>query len=254
MTKTTTKPQAAELSPCPFCGTGEYLSMQRPGSLTADMPARPHRVVCTHIDHDTVIGPTAFGEHAARAAWNKRALASQPTPSAVGEERVAVLEAFFDGFQSGEREGFFAGYSKGHADTERNPATAWKAHRPTSALTTTTSSPINGEALARRFHEIYERRAPEFGYETRTETRQFDPTTPNGQLMVAVCSEIATAPPLDATLREKARAVFEQARGDWYSKHSTREQSSDVNGAKWAGIDAILALAQPQAIDAGERP
>jgi len=51
----------------------------------------------------------------------------------------------------------------------------------------------DGEALARRFHEIYERRAPEFGYETRTETRQFDPTTPNGQLMITVCSEIAAA-------------------------------------------------------------
>lgn len=44
--------------------------------------------------------------------------------------------------------------------------------------------------LAIMFHEIYERLAPSFGYETRTETRKFDPTTPNGQLMVAVCGEI----------------------------------------------------------------
>jgi hypothetical protein len=49
------------------------------------------------------------------------------------------------------------------------------------------------EELARRFHEIYERRAPEFGYETRKETRTFDPTTPNGRLMIAVCTEIADA-------------------------------------------------------------
>lgn len=47
------------------------------------------------------------------------------------------------------------------------------------------------EYLAARFHEIYERRAPEFGYETRKETREFDPTTPNGKLMIAVCTEIA---------------------------------------------------------------
>lgn len=46
------------------------------------------------------------------------------------------------------------------------------------------------EKLARQFHEIYERLAPEFGYETRTETREFDPHTPNGRLMIAVCSEI----------------------------------------------------------------
>lgn len=48
-----------------------------------------------------------------------------------------------------------------------------------------------GEQLAERFHEIYERRAPEFGYETRKETREFDPTTPNGKLMIATCTEIA---------------------------------------------------------------
>lgn len=44
--------------------------------------------------------------------------------------------------------------------------------------------------LAILFHETYERLAPEFGYETRIETRAFDPSTPNGRLMVAVCGEI----------------------------------------------------------------
>lgn len=46
--------------------------------------------------------------------------------------------------------------------------------------------------LAERFHETYERLAPSFGYETRPETRQFDPTTPNGKLMIAVCAELAS--------------------------------------------------------------
>ena len=46
------------------------------------------------------------------------------------------------------------------------------------------------EQLARKFHEIYERLAPSFGYETRTETRAFEPTTPNGRLMIAVTDEI----------------------------------------------------------------
>jgi len=45
-------------------------------------------------------------------------------------------------------------------------------------------------SLAKLFHEIYERRAPEFGYETRKETKEFDPETPNGKLMIAVCGEI----------------------------------------------------------------
>lgn len=45
--------------------------------------------------------------------------------------------------------------------------------------------------LATLFHETYERLAPQYGYETRTETRVFDPETPNGRLMVAVCGAIA---------------------------------------------------------------
>lgn len=62
----------AALEPCPWCGTVEHLSFQWPGSMTADMPDRPCRVVCTHIDHDTVVGPTAYGKFAAIAAWNTR--------------------------------------------------------------------------------------------------------------------------------------------------------------------------------------
>ena len=45
-------------------------------------------------------------------------------------------------------------------------------------------------ALAIRFHEAYERLAPRFGYQTRMDTRNFDPQSQNGRLMVAVCREI----------------------------------------------------------------
>ncbi len=48
---------------------------------------------------------------------------------------------------------------------------------------------VSGLELARRFHEVYERLAPSFGYETRKETKLFDPTSPNGKLMTAVCQE-----------------------------------------------------------------
>ena len=47
--------------------------------------------------------------------------------------------------------------------------------------------------LAKLFHTTYERLAPEFGYETRTDTKVFDPLSANGQLMLAVCSEIYCA-------------------------------------------------------------
>ncbi len=44
--------------------------------------------------------------------------------------------------------------------------------------------------LAGRFHDLYEELAANFGYETRPETRQFRPASPNGQLMIAVCGHI----------------------------------------------------------------
>ena len=48
------------------------------------------------------------------------------------------------------------------------------------------------EQLARDFHEAYEELAPTFGYETRTNTKQFDPESKNGKLMIAVCERVAT--------------------------------------------------------------
>lgn len=44
--------------------------------------------------------------------------------------------------------------------------------------------------MAMVFHEEYERLAPEFGYETRVDTREFDENSPNGKLMIAVCEEV----------------------------------------------------------------
>lgn len=50
-----------------------------------------------------------------------------------------------------------------------------------------TVSRITPEQLAVLFHDTYERLAPDYGYETREDTRDFDPNTPNGKLMIAVC-------------------------------------------------------------------
>ena len=46
------------------------------------------------------------------------------------------------------------------------------------------------EENARQFHNLYEKYAPEFSYETRKDTKEFDPKSPNGQLMIKVCNEI----------------------------------------------------------------
>jgi len=46
---------------------------------------------------------------------------------------------------------------------------------------------MSPEYWAGRFHDTYERLAPDFGYETRDDTKTFDPTSPNGRLMTRVC-------------------------------------------------------------------
>lgn len=49
---------------------------------------------------------------------------------------------------------------------------------------------MNALEIAKKFHETYERLAPSFGYETRLETREFDPDSKNGRLMLAVCDTV----------------------------------------------------------------
>lgn len=49
------------------------------------------------------------------------------------------------------------------------------------------------EELALQFHQTYERLASSFGYETRPDTKVFDPESNNGKLMIAVCSEMLSA-------------------------------------------------------------
>jgi hypothetical protein len=48
----------------------------------------------------------------------------------------------------------------------------------------------DAEVMARKFHDTYERLAPNFGYITRDDTKVFDPRSKNGRLMIAVCVEI----------------------------------------------------------------
>src|SRR6185369_12495066 len=43
------------------------------------------------------------------------------------------------------------------------------------------------EKIAIFFHDTYEKLAPEFGYETRKDTKRLNKNWPNGKLMIAVC-------------------------------------------------------------------
>lgn len=100
-------------------------------------------------------------------------------PDRPAEPPASVREAF----ERWERE--FA-----LTDGDPSPWAVWQA----ALASRPTSEPVDGEALARMFHEAYERLAPDFGYVTRKESRTFDPTTLNGRLMIAVCNELASRP------------------------------------------------------------
>ena len=54
---------------------------------------------------------------------------------------------------------------------------------------------------AELFHDTYERLAPSFGYETREDTKLFDPESKNGKLMMAVCKLV-----IDKALEATAKA------------------------------------------------
>lgn len=51
---------------------------------------------------------------------------------------------------------------------------------------------VDAEWLARIFHETYERLAPAFGYKTRSDTREFQPNSKNGRLMLATCATVVS--------------------------------------------------------------
>ena len=83
---------------------------------------------------------------------------------------------------------------------------------------------LDDVTLARLFHKTYELLAPTFGYETRPETREFDPESPNGRLMIAVC----------ATLR----AAIEQYAAEQVAKVRVTQESIDGLRSMLEGMEA----------------
>jgi len=79
--------------------------------------------------------------------------------------------------------------------------------------------PCSASSLARRFHDTYERLAPQFGYETRPDTKVYDPETPNGRLMAAVCAEVM------ADFTEQLREIAEMPEYDQDDAHRLRHKA-----------------------------
>lgn len=86
--------------------------------------------------------------------------------------------------------------------------------------------PDRAEALARQFHEAYERLAPSFGYTTREASAKPWVEVPekNKRLMVAVCAELLTRSALAA---ERAAGAVDTARLDWMQEHGVNVEVRD---------------------------
>lgn len=84
---------------------------------------------------------------------------------------------------------------------------------------------MNGIELAKRFHETYERLAPSFGYETRKDTKAFDENSPNGKLMIAVCTEVRKE------LLESILLIYKQAD----EERLEETEKAHLEAEKWKG-------------------
>ncbi len=63
--------------------------------------------------------------------------------------------------------------------------------------------------LVLQFHNTYEELAPEFGYETRKDTREFDFNSNNGKLMYATIEKLVK--PILNRLEQDERVIEEMA-------------------------------------------
>jgi len=75
---------------------------------------------------------------------------------------------------------------------------------------------------ARLFHKLYEEYAPKFGYETKKETQEFNPSSPNGRLMAYVCHEVAEQ--IKEDLRSKDRDTLIKK----ISEQITKDKVEDI--------------------------
>ena len=69
--------------------------------------------------------------------------------------------------------------------------------------------------IARLFHDTYETLAPAYGYETREDTKEFDPNSKNGKLMIAVCDFV-----IKSYTKDLLQSVMEMAEGMKRSMYS----------------------------------
>jgi hypothetical protein len=85
------------------------------------------------------------------------------------------------------------------------------------------------EALVHMFHNAYEELAPDYGYETRAETKVLDLDTPNGRLMTAVCARILAALESDPTMARMQKTL------EWYGNPENYNWQRECRDGKPTG-------------------
>lgn len=168
--------KAEALLPCPFCG-GEARKWQDPSHSAAWF------IGCDDGDRDC-FGSIHWAETEAEAiaSWNRRAI---PARGVKLEDEQAFMGAVWDALKADAPD----------LGKQQRILVAFRAALSPAAQPVADVAAQAREAadFARLFHETYERLAPEYGYETRPETRAFDAASPNGKLMVATCAAILRA-------------------------------------------------------------
>ena len=88
--------------------------------------------------------------------------------------------------------------------------------------------------ITRQFHDVYERLALQFGYETREDTKVFDPQSQNGRLMIAVCAEVIGEIERE---RDEARAALRFI-AEWGGRTLESEYGDIECNGKWCAEQA----------------
>lgn len=234
------------LTACPFCGKTDTLILTTAEELAnegEDDPAPWEHspswaVIC---DASKPRGPGGCGaqggfmpaEAEAIAAWNRRSPTAPPdTLKQALEARQPTEMAAQAIYESWSSQPGWVPWVEGGNSQKQDEARR---------------AALPGLGLARSFHDTYERLAPQYGYATREDTREFDPLSPNGRLMVAVCASLqaSLAAPPDTTGRVDAGAEVEKhpdfrtwtwdvwvSGGRWRAEYGWEKPAGNVNSLR----------------------
>lgn len=105
-----------------------------------------------------------------------------------------------------------------------------------------TTKPNNEwEKIAFLFHNTYEGLAPKFGYETRKDTKEFDPESNNGKLMIVTCKTV-----ISKTLQQQREEIIKEIEGIvdlmWDKKETDKNRYSVGWNSALAEFEARLKI------------